>query len=135
MIIVITVDMPIPSQNTVDGANRRNRYAGAKLKQEWSENGFILARSSLSELDDFEPFSPDCPCQVAINIYRPDKARRDLDNTWVKGLFDGFTKAGVWTDDNDEVVKRLVFEKAGIDKNNPRIEFHITNYVKEKEAA
>lgn len=39
------------------------------------------------------------PVVVDIELWPPDRRRRDLDN-YQKGLFDALTKAGVWEDDS-----------------------------------
>lgn len=36
---------------------------------------------------------------VTIDLYPPDKRKRDIDNT-IKPIFDALTKAGVWVDDS-----------------------------------
>ena len=45
---------------------------------------------------------------VEIDVYPPDRRRRDLDNL-CKTIFDGCTKAGVWQDDTQ--IHKLIVEK------------------------
>jgi len=59
---------------------------------------------------------------VLFELYMPDKRRRDVDNL-PKGMLDGLTHAGIWTDDDlvdDMRIKRvrdsegnLIIEKGG----------------------
>jgi len=47
------------------------------------------------------------PLKVLVEVYPPDKRRRDLDNAW-KSAGDAITKAGVWLDDHQICDLRLV---------------------------
>ena len=44
--------------------------------------------------------------RVVVDIYPPDRRRRDMDNTW-KTAGDALTKAGVWLDDFQIVDLRM----------------------------
>lgn len=57
-----------------------------------------------------------------VNVYTPDKRKRDLDNIQ-KALKDSLTHAKVWED--DEQVDRLVVTRCGIDRPNGRVEVEI----------
>lgn len=57
------------------------------------------------------PYSPSRPCTVTV-IVRPPTARRNDAPNWyptIKALVDGLTDAGVWTDDNNQVIKAMTF--------------------------
>lgn len=59
---------------------------------------------------------------VEIDVYPPDRRRRDLDNL-CKTLFDGCTKAGVWEDDSQ--IHKLVVEKMDVVKDG-RVSVRVT---------
>ena len=42
----------------------------------------------------------DYPVEVTVDLFCPDRRKRDLDNFDGKALFDAMTKAGVWLDDS-----------------------------------
>jgi len=56
--------------------------------------------------------------KVTIQVYWPDKRRRDVDNV-AKSILDGMTKAGVW-DDDAQVVELVV--RKGLDRGRSRAE-------------
>ena len=56
-----------------------------------------------------------------IDVYPPDKRKRDLDNLF-KGVFDSLTDCGYWIDDSQ--VKKLGATMKPVDPN-PRIEIFI----------
>lgn len=67
------------------------------------------------------PYSPSRPCTVAVTVRPPTARRNDAPNWYptVKALVDGMTDAGVWTDDNNAVIKAMTFiagEKSGTDR-------------------
>jgi Holliday junction resolvase RusA-like endonuclease len=52
---------------------------------------------------------------VLVTVSWPDRRRRDAPNLWptVKALIDGgLTDSGVLSDDNDQVVRRTIFQAA-----------------------
>lgn len=59
------------------------------------------------------PFSTSNPCTVTIDIYKPKAQRTDAPNYYltVKPLLDGLTDAGIWEDDNDNVIIQTLFNK------------------------
>lgn len=67
------------------------------------------------------PYSPSRPCTVIVTVRPPTARRNDAPNWYptVKALVDGLTDAGVWTDDNNTVIKAMTFiagEKSGTDR-------------------
>lgn len=56
-------------------------------------------------------FSPEKPCTVSILVLAPTRRRFDAPNLYptVKPLVDGMTDAGVWSDDNNHVIKSMTF--------------------------
>lgn len=69
------------------------------------------------------------PCGLVVTIYAPTKRRMDPPNFYptVKALVDGMTDAGIWTDDNHEVIKYMVFKYGGLSglKDKYRIEIEV----------
>ena len=69
------------------------------------------------------------PCGLVVTIYAPTKRRMDPPNFYptVKALIDGMTDAGIWTDDNHEVIKYMMFEYGGLSglKDKYRIEIEV----------
>lgn len=59
------------------------------------------------------------PCNVSIVAWMPDARRRDVDNL-CKAPLDALGHAGVYEDDSQ--IQMLMIRKAGIDRENPRIE-------------
>jgi Holliday junction resolvase RusA-like endonuclease len=55
----------------------------------------------------FKPFEK---CEVILRYYFPTKAIHDFDNYSGKVVFDGLKQAGILTDDNSKVVKKLTIE-------------------------
>lgn len=58
------------------------------------------------------PFSEDNPCELQIDVQPPTKARMDAPNVYptVKALVDGLVDKRVLTDDNNQIIKRTIFE-------------------------
>lgn len=61
------------------------------------------------------PYSKKRPCGLVVTIYAPTKRRLDPPNFYptIKALVDGLTDAGIWTDDNSEVIKFMTFKRGG----------------------
>ncbi|MGQ7424298.1 hypothetical protein ACTGVR_07365 [Streptococcus suis] len=64
-----------------------------------------------------------------VTIYAPTERRMDPPNFYptVKALVDGMTDAGIWTDDNHEVIKYMTFKYGGLSgsKDKYRIEIEV----------
>ena len=61
----------------------------------------------------FEPFAG--AVEVRLEIYFPDKRRRDLDNL-CKGIFDSLSASGLILDDDCHTVRKYSIENKGIKK-------------------
>ncbi|MGT2896263.1 hypothetical protein ACVRZR_07795 [Streptococcus entericus] len=74
-------------------------------------------------------FSPSNPCEVTITVYSPTKSKLDPPNLYptVKAIIDGMTDAGIWTDDNHNVIKAMTFRYGGLsgEKGHYRLVFDI----------
>ena len=62
------------------------------------------------------PYSDKKPCEVIVTIYSPTRITYDPPNFWptVKALQDGMTDAGIWTDDNKEIITFTGFRHGGL---------------------
>lgn len=114
----MTIDGRLPGLNEYINAERRNRYAGAKMKKEWQRVvGWFIGRM---------PPAP-IPCWVKFVFYEPN-GRRDVDN--VSGfahkiIFDALVEHGVLKGDGQKYVAGYT-DKFEIDCDRPRIEVTIT---------
>ena len=74
------------------------------------------------QFDKFKPvfnktlFDKKHPCGVTITVLSPTNRRFDADNVQptAKALMDGMTDAGLWTDDNNKVVKFTKYQYGGL---------------------
>lgn len=105
--------------NEYTKANRTNRYAGAKMKQE-NESSIIYAIKS-AKLPKIENF----PISLKITWYEPN-AKRDGDNISfaLKFIQDAMVTTRVIPDDSIKYINGIehIFK---VDKDNPRIEVEI----------
>ena len=104
--------------NTYISAERRNRYAGAKIKQEMTDYITLLAKRLKTEIRT--------PVQVTYRWYCKDK-RKDKDNVAFAKKFiqDGLVAAGVLKNDGWNDIEGFT-DEFYIDKENPRVEVEIT---------
>lgn len=70
-------------------------------------------------------FNPSNPCEVTVTIYSPTKSKLDPPNLYptVKAIIDGMTDAGIWTDDNHKVIKKLSFVYGGLSEEKGHYRF------------
>lgn len=64
------------------------------------------------------------PIEVTYKVYKPTGRRLDKGNVLSvtqKYLLDALTEHGCIPDDNDDFVKREVFESTELDRDNPRV--------------
>ena len=57
-----------------------------------------VVRAVIEQFGEAVPFVG--PVRCTVDLYQPDRRRRDLDNYDGKALFDALTKALVWEDDS-----------------------------------
>lgn len=77
---------------------------------------FLRQLAKLKASGSSVSYSPKKPCKVSVAVFSPTRRRLDPPNFYptIKAILDGFTDAGVWTDDNHEVIKSLSFEYGGL---------------------
>lgn len=90
----LEIPFRLPSLNEVIGANRKNPYAGAKLKRDTEEQLMWLIKSA-----KLMPVTQ--PCIVHMLFIEPNR-RRDADNveSAKKFILDALVKSGVLLNDN-----------------------------------
>ena len=97
-----------------------NQIINANDRMNWRIKGLIaqflrqLGHDKSIDMDyspDNPLFSPENPCVVSILVLAPTRRRFDAPNLYptVKPLIDGMTDAGVWSDDNNHVIKSMTF--------------------------
>lgn len=91
--------------------------------------GFAYWHTLTVKNKEMAAFSPSNPCEVTVTVYSPTKTRLDPPNLYptVKAIIDGMTDAGIWTDDNHKVIKKLSFVYGGLseEKGHYRLVFDI----------
>lgn len=109
----------LPSLNDYVQAERSNRYAGAKMKKDYTDFVYYTCREQGLE-------AKLKPCRITFKWYE-ENSKRDLDNICFakKFILDGLVKAGVIFNDTQEWVKGFT-DKFYIDKLKPRVEVLIT---------
>ena len=97
-----------------------NQIINANDRMNWRVKGLIaqfLRRLGHDKAIDtsYSPdnplFSSEKPCVIPILVLAPTRRRFDAPNLYptVKPLIDGMTDAGVWSDDNNHVIKSMTF--------------------------
>ncbi len=102
--------------NEYTNKNRRNPYAGAKMKKD-NETIVIyyIKRFKLKKVDKY-------PIKIKIDWYEKNR-KRDIDNITfaTKFILDGIVKAEIMQNDSQKYVNEIEHH-IYIDKDNPRIE-------------
>lgn len=72
-----------------------------------------VREQSGTELVLGERYNEDNPCTILITICPPTNRRMDAPNFYptVKALIDGMTDAGLWSDDNNDVILMTAFKR------------------------
>lgn len=103
----------LPSVNTHYG---QNRWKKSQHTAEWRLEAREKAYETTFWMDEFLVKR----ALVVINVYPPYEEIMDIHNVWVKGILDGFSDAGVWSDDEWAFVPLVLFAWAGIGEQKPR---------------
>lgn len=101
-----TIQQKLPSLNEYVNANRRNRYAGAKFKED-IESVICMYIYTALQNKSLIPVG-DVPCEIHIDWYERTK-KRDADNiqSSQKFILDALQKCGVIKNDNRKCVKQI----------------------------
>ncbi|HFI0449095.1 TPA: hypothetical protein ACGOY6_001325 [Streptococcus suis] len=101
--------------NMVINSNDRNdKYVQAKMIKRIRRFAYW---ETLQHMDrERAPFSPSNPCEISITVYKPTNRRLDTPNLYptVKAIIDGMTEAGLWVDDDDDVIRAITFRPGGM---------------------
>ncbi len=63
---------------------------------------------NIAKMHKLKGYFGDCRLEVIVEMYPPDKRKRDIDN-YLKCVFDSFSKSKIW--DDDEQVDELIVSK------------------------
>ncbi len=118
---VFIIKGDLPDLNNYTKANRGNKYAGNKLKQDATNIVCLYAKSQLR--GKYERMS------LSITYYCKNK-RKDKDNIAFakKFILDGLIKAGVIPDDGWGQIEGWT-ESFEVDKDDPRIRVELVRSV------
>ncbi len=118
----------------LSNTKRKKEMLNANDRPHWTQKAKITAylrQIGRLKVPDgkYTTYTKKCPCGLVVTIYAPTKRRMDPPNFYptVKALVDGMTDAGIWTDDNHEVIKYMVFKYGGLSglKDKYRIEIEV----------
>lgn len=107
-----------------------NSYYGSRggrpfIKREGREYRERVMEILVPAFHEYESY--DGPLQVWIEVFVPDRRRRDLDNL-AKALLDAVTHSGVWKDDS--LIEDLRFRRCGVTKGG-YVRLHISEVLEE----
>lgn len=101
--------------------NRRTGRTGLISSDKARANEYDMISQFLSQKPRHQVPSP---VSVSIDIYEPNRCRRDLDNQ-ATSILDALTRANVLADDSINHVSELHVRLAGIDNKRPRAVVYI----------
>lgn len=102
------INSKLPSLNEMIGANRANKYVGAKMKKDIEE---IIGWNIKLGVARGRLRSVSRPCVIQIDFYEKTK-RRDVDNiqSSTKFILDAMVKHGILINDSRRYVKQIYHE-------------------------
>ena len=105
----------LPSLNEVINQNRANKYAGAQIKSQLTQEMAWTFKPQAKALNE--------PCCVLITFYEPNR-RRDIDNihSATKFILDALVMAGVGKNDTQKYVTDVAHE---VKLGKPQIEVRL----------
>lgn len=124
----------------LSNTKKLKQMLNANDRPHWTQKAKITAflrATAAKEGQEYNctPYSKKRPCGLVVTIYAPTKRRLDPPNFYptVKALVDGLTDAGIWTDDNSEVIKYMTFKRGELSgiAGKYRIELEIKEYDEE----
>lgn len=105
----------------LSNSKRQKQMLNANDRPHWTQKAKITAylrhiAAEKGREGKSIPYTKKRPCGLVVTIYAPSKRRMDPPNFYptVKALVDGLTDAGIWTDDNHEVIRYMTFEYGGL---------------------
>lgn len=109
-------DVPKSKKLILNSNDRMHFHQKAKAIQELKRITFNQVRNPLNSLEKLPLFDCTRTCSVTLTVFTPTKRRSDPDNLQptLKAIMDGFTEAGLWSDDNHEVVKFTKYQYGGL---------------------
>ena len=122
----------------LSNTKRKKEMLNANDRPHWTQKAKITAylrcMAFLKVSDgEYTTYTKKRPCGLVVTIFAPTKRRMDPPNFYptVKALVDGMTDAGIWTDDNHEVIKYMVFKYGGLSgiKDKYKIEIEVMEEV------
>ncbi len=121
----------------LSNTKHKKEMLNANDRPHWTQKAKITAylrqigRLKVSE-GKYTTYTKKSPCGLVVTIYAPTKRRMDPPNFYptIKALIDGMTDAGLWTDDNHEIIKYMTFEFGGLSqiKDKYKIEIEVEEY-------
>lgn len=118
----------------LSNTKHKKEMLNANDRPHWTQKAKITAylrqigRLKVSE-GKYTAYTKKRPCGLVVTIYSPTKRRMDPPNFYptVKALVDGMTDAGLWVDDNHEIIKYMTFEFGGLSqiKDKYKIEIEV----------
>jgi len=116
--IKFTIQGCLPTLNEYTLANRKNKFAGSKMKKDADDLISYYIKAQVTETINKEFI-------VAIDWYEKDR-RTDADNIChgVKYILDSLQQCGVIPNDNRKYINEL-HHTVHVDKENPRIEVQL----------
>lgn len=107
-----------PSLNELIGAMNHNRFAGAKMKKEWTELSAMYFKQ-------IKPY--DTPIKLSFIWFEPN-AKRDPDNivSAKKFILDGMVLAGVVPNDTQKWIRGFNSERWMVVQDKNRVGVEIT---------
>lgn len=115
---ILVINGRLPSRNEEILQNRKNIYAGAKLKRD--ANNKVAWHVKEQRITSFEG-----PVTLEVVFYEPNY-RRDFDNVIgaLKYVLDGLVKSNIIKNDTRKIISDVKMSVL-VDKTNPRIEIKI----------
>ena len=118
----------------LSNTKQKKEMLNANDRPHWTQKAKITAYlRQIGRLKESEgkntTYTKKRPCGLVVTIYAPTRRRMDPPNFYptVKALIDGMTDAGLWIDDNHEIIKYMTFEFGGLSqiKDKYKIEIEV----------
>lgn len=104
----------------LSNTKKQKQMLNANDRPHWTQKAKITAYLRATAAKEGQrynctSYSKKRPCGLVVTIHAPTKRRLDPPNFYptIKALVDGLTDAGIWTDDNSEVIKFMTFKRGG----------------------